>query len=198
MTVDTASDNTTTKDQPSMLHDAPPRKPLIRRLLDGPELMIFGSLIIIIAIFTVMAPAAFLSGINLRNMAIEASMMMILAVGMTYVIIASGIDLSVGAVLVFSSVASLIAMRATGSDAPWVPVLGLVVSLASGALWGARQRPAHCQSPAYPADRHTCQHGHRARTGPADDRRRRPYRGASINCYLDRHRPSRGAFRSSC
>lgn len=119
-----------------MLHDASPPKPLIRRLLDGPELMIFGSLIIIIAIFTVMAPAAFLSGINLRNMAIEASMMMILAVGMTYVIIASGIDLSVGAVLVFSSVASLIAMRATGSDASWVPVLGLVVSLASGAIWG--------------------------------------------------------------
>jgi ribose transport system permease protein len=136
MTVETASDHTTTKDQPSMLHDASPPKPLIRRLLDGPELMIFGSLIIIIAIFTVMAPAAFLSGINLRNMAIEASMMMILAVGMTYVIIASGIDLSVGAVLVFSSVASLIAMRATGSDASWVPVLGLVVSLASGAIWG--------------------------------------------------------------
>lgn len=27
-------------------------------------------------------------------------------------------------------------MRATGSDAPWVPVLGLAVALASGAFWG--------------------------------------------------------------
>ncbi|MDX0583478.1 ABC transporter permease [Sinorhizobium medicae] len=136
MTIDTASSKSTTKDQASMQHEVAPQKSVIRRLLDGPELMIFGSLIIIIAIFTVMAPTAFLSGINLRNMAIEASMMMILAVGMTYVIITSGIDLSVGAVIVFSSVASLIAMRATGSDAPWVPVLGLAVALASGAFWG--------------------------------------------------------------
>ncbi len=130
-----ASAKTTTKDQSPMQPDTPPQ-PLIRRLFDSPELMIFGSLILIIAIFTIMAPAAFLSGINLRNMAIEASMMMILAVGMTYVIITSGIDLSVGAVLVFSSVTSLIVMRAAGSDASWVPVLGLVVSLISGALWG--------------------------------------------------------------
>jgi ribose transport system permease protein len=126
----------TTKEQSPMQHDTPPQQPLLRKLLDSPELMIVGSLIVIIVIFTVMAPAAFLSGINLRNMAIEASMMMILAVGMTYVIITSGIDLSVGAVLVFSSVASVIAMRTTGSDAPWVPVLGLAISLGSGALWG--------------------------------------------------------------
>lgn len=119
-----------------MQHDTPPPAPFLRKLLDSPELMIFGSLILIIVIFMIMAPAAFLSGINLRNMAIEASMMMILAVGMTYVIVTSGIDLSVGAVLVFSSVVSVITMRATGSDAAWVPVLGLVVSLLSGAAWG--------------------------------------------------------------
>ncbi|WP_181706109.1 ABC transporter permease [Chthonobacter rhizosphaerae] len=106
------------------------------RILARPELMIFGSLVIIVAIFIAMNPTAFLSPINLRNIAVEASMMIILAVGMTYVIITGGIDLSVGAILVFSSVCSLLAMRWVGSDTAIAPVVGLAVSLGSAAVWG--------------------------------------------------------------
>jgi ribose transport system permease protein len=116
--------------------EAEPRKPLWARLLSSPETMIFISLAVIVAVFITLAPNAFLSPINLRNMAVEASVVLILAVGMTYVIITAGIDLSVGAVLVFSSVLSVLAMRAVGPETPWAPWIGLVVSLASAAVWG--------------------------------------------------------------
>ena len=105
-------------------------------LLDRPELMIFASLVIIAAVFSSLNPSAFLSGINLRNMAVEGSTALIVSVGMTYVIITAGIDLSVGAVLVFSSVCSVLAMRAVGTDGSWAVVVGLLVSLGTAAVWG--------------------------------------------------------------
>jgi ribose transport system permease protein len=55
---------------------------------------------------------------------------------MTYVIITAGIDLSVGAVLVFSGVVSAKAMNATGGNDWGVIILGLVVALAAGFGWG--------------------------------------------------------------
>ena len=41
---------------------------------------------------------------NARNIATDAAVLLVLATGMTFVIITAGIDLSVGAVLVFSGV----------------------------------------------------------------------------------------------
>lgn len=116
---------------------ARPQPPLLRRLLvDRPEMMIILALVIITGVFVAMRPDAFLSGINIRNMSIEAAMMMFLAVGMTYVIITAGIDLSVGAVLVLSGVCAVLVMRAIGLDHPAAPWAGLLVALACGTLWG--------------------------------------------------------------
>ena len=112
------------------------RPSLAARIVSSPEAMIFISLAIIVAVFISLAPNAFLSGINLRNMAVESSVMLILSVGMTYVIITAGIDLSVGAVLVFSSVLSILAMRAVGPQTALAPWVGLAVSLLSAAAWG--------------------------------------------------------------
>jgi ribose transport system permease protein len=106
-----------------------------QRLMARPELMIFAALVVIIGVFVVLAPAAFLSTINLRNMAIEASMVLLLATGMTYVIITAGIDLSVGAVLVFSSACSLLVMRGIENEV-WSAIVGLAVSLVTAGLWG--------------------------------------------------------------
>ena len=64
-------------------------------------------------------------------------MLLVLATGMTYVIITAGIDLSVGAVLVFSGVVSAKAMNAAGGNSWGVILLGLVVALAGGLAWGA-------------------------------------------------------------
>ena len=47
---------------------------------------------------------AFFAVANARNIATDAAVLLVLAVGATYVIITAGIDLSVGSVLVFSGV----------------------------------------------------------------------------------------------
>ena len=59
---------------------------------------------------------------------------------MTYVIITAGIDLSVGAVLVFSGVVSAKVMNAAGGDNWGVILVGLVAALAAGLGVGAAQR----------------------------------------------------------
>jgi ribose transport system permease protein len=108
---------------------------------------IFVLLIALIAIFTTLRPEQFGSGFNLSMLAINAAILLVLSVGQTFVIIAGGIDLSVGTVLVFASITSAqIMLRMSGSaggtygttQGGWgVVFVGLVVALLSGALWGA-------------------------------------------------------------
>jgi ribose transport system permease protein len=115
------------------------------RLLGGG--WIFVLLIALIAIFTILRPEQFGSSFNLSMLAINAAILLVLSVGQTFVIIAGGIDLSVGTVLVFASIASAqIMLRISGAaggtygttQGGWAVVfIGLIVALASGAFWGA-------------------------------------------------------------
>lgn len=113
-----------------------PTRSVFQLLIARPEVMIIAALVVIVAVFVGVRPDAFLSVINLRNMAVEASVMMILAVGMTFVIVTAGIDLSIGAVLVFAGVCSVLTMRWLGPDAAITPYAGLVVALSAGLAWG--------------------------------------------------------------
>ncbi len=93
----------------------------------------------LLALFVFFAAAdfqAFASINNLRNVAIDASGLLIIAVGMTYVIITSGIDLSVGAILVFASVVAGKVMGAMGGEGVSVWLGGAIAALVAGALWG--------------------------------------------------------------
>jgi len=63
--------------------------------------VILGGLVIL---FSILEGTAFLSGDNFLNIAVDASELLLLAVGVTFVIITAGIDLSVGSILVLSSV----------------------------------------------------------------------------------------------
>lgn len=92
-------------------------------------------LIAMIAAFTVLAGEAFASVANFRNIATDACILMVMALGQLFVIITGGIDLSVGAVLVFSGVLGCIVMNAVGGVTG--VFCGIVVSIASGAAWGA-------------------------------------------------------------
>jgi ribose transport system permease protein len=107
-----------------------------RRLLANSTVWILTILIGIIVVFSILQTADFASSSNIRNIATDASVLLILSVGATYVIITAGIDLSVGAVLVFSGVISAKAMNAVGGNGWGVIILGLVVSLAGGLAWG--------------------------------------------------------------
>jgi ribose transport system permease protein len=108
---------------------------------------IFVLLIALIAVFTTLRPEQFGSAFNLSMLTINAAILLVLSVGQTFVIIAGGIDLSVGTVLVFASIASAqVMLRMSGAaggtygttQGGWgVVFVGLLVALVSGAFWGA-------------------------------------------------------------
>jgi ribose transport system permease protein len=97
---------------------------------------IFLVLLVIIAVFSALDFDSFASVFNLRNIMIDASSLLIIAVGMTFVIITAGIDLSVGSILVFSQVVAALVMREMGAEGIDVILVGLAISLASGTAWG--------------------------------------------------------------
>lgn len=107
---------------------------------------IFLLLVALMAVFGVLKPSEFGSTYNLSQIAINAAILLVLSLGQTYVIIAAGIDLSIGAVLVFSSVLSAQVMfHLSGApattfgttDAGWPIILvGAITALAAGTAWG--------------------------------------------------------------
>jgi ribose transport system permease protein len=102
---------------------------------------IFLALVGIVVVFSIMKPHAFLGSYNVKSIFTDASIALTLSVGMTYVIITSGIDLSVGSVLVFSSVIAVKVMVAmagnTNGNAGWgIITVGIIAALAVGLGWG--------------------------------------------------------------
>jgi ribose transport system permease protein len=98
-------------------------------------------LVALCVLFSALRPDAFPTLFTLQTLLIEASVLLVLAVGMTFVIITAGIDLSVGSVLVFSGVVAATLMEAlTGGDASdagiGVVLLGLLGALVGGGAWG--------------------------------------------------------------
>jgi ribose transport system permease protein len=87
----------------------------------------------LVALFVGLAVASpyFLTGTNLSSVARQTAVINIMALGMTMIIVAGGIDLSVGAILAF---AGFLGAKAIESGAP-IPV-GLLIGLGAGAFWG--------------------------------------------------------------
>lgn len=81
-------------------------------------------------VLSILAPRFFTVG-NLRNLVRQTSIIGIVALGMTYVIISGGIDLSVGSVLAFSGIVGALLMVSG------VPILiAVIVALAAGTVLG--------------------------------------------------------------
>ncbi len=93
-------------------------------------------LIVLVGFFTATRPDTFASVFNVRNIFLDASTLLILATGMTYVMVAGGFDLSIGSVLVFAGVSAAKTMEALGGEGIGVLLAGTVVSLLAGAAWG--------------------------------------------------------------
>lgn len=96
---------------------------------------IFGVLLAMIVIFSILAPG-FLSLQNWVSTSVYATETLLLAIGETYVIATGGIDLSVGAALGVSAVASSLVMSALGGHAGLAITIGSLVALATGAFVG--------------------------------------------------------------
>jgi ribose transport system permease protein len=110
--------------------------PWWQRLVTGSSTSIALILVALIAVFALLEFESFFDVANARNIAIDAAVLLVIAVGLTYVVITAGIDLSVGSVLVFSGVVAAKAMNGVGGDNWGVILLGLAVALAAGLGWG--------------------------------------------------------------
>ncbi|KRE62201.1 ABC transporter permease [Nostocoides sp. Soil756] len=109
---------------------------LVERVKAMQSVWILGVLVVIIAVFGVLAPTTFLTPGNITNIAQNVSIWAVLAVGMTFVIITSGIDLSIGSVLVVSSVVAAQVMERMGDQGWGTALVGLVLSVVVGIFWG--------------------------------------------------------------
>ncbi len=98
-------------------------------------LMKYRVFVIFIALFAVMTFSSdfFLSKANLLNMLRQLSINGILAVGMTFVLITGGIDLSVGSVLTFSA---MVGCSLIQKGSPYPVMLAIAVSVAVGVAIG--------------------------------------------------------------
>lgn len=117
------------------------RTPLARRIAASNTAWTGAVLVVLCALFSIQRPDAFPTLFNAQTLLVQAMPLLMLAVGLTFVIITAGIDLSVGSVLVFAGVVSAQTMEAlSGGDATnagWgVIVVGGVVALLGGAAWG--------------------------------------------------------------
>jgi len=94
-------------------------------------------LIALVAFFSYLNPNTFASSFNVRNIFLDASVLLVLAVGTTYIMIAGGFDLSIGSVLVFSGVAAAQVMLSMGNTESLSTVaVGFAVALLCGTAWG--------------------------------------------------------------
>ena len=108
-----------------------------KRMLDfsslgAQKLIIFATLIVLIIIFAVLSPN-FLLVDNIISILLATCVNGLLALGVTFVIITGGIDLSIGTVMTFSAVIS--GLCVTNLNLPlW---LGLIICILVGTIIGA-------------------------------------------------------------
>ncbi len=102
----------------------------VTRLLAIEGFMIGLALVAIFVFFSLDSPY-FFGGENIRNLLVQSLFVLVLALGMTFVLIGGGIDLSVGAVLGLSGATTLLALQ-HGAPMP----VGLLVGLTTGVVAG--------------------------------------------------------------
>ena len=125
----------------------PPRPPAVRpahwsrRLARRNEVWTFAILAALVAFFSIAAPGKFFTVYDITQIAVNASIYLVLGVGMTYVIITAGIDLSIGSVLVLAAVAAAeYNIHHGGAAAGWGTVaVCVLIALCVGTAWGALQ-----------------------------------------------------------
>ena len=113
-----------------------PPAPLWKRVITNSNASIALILLALIVVFSALRFNEFFAVDNARNIATDAAVLLVIATGLTYVIITAGIDLSVGSVVVFSGVVAAKLMDKVGGDGWGVILLGLLTAVVAGAAWG--------------------------------------------------------------
>lgn len=107
--------------------EVPVAERLRGRALDGMPFLILAALCLATALMT----DRFLTPINLGNVLVQASVMAVLAMGMTYVMVSGGFDISVGSTVAASGCAAAAVMLEAG------PLAGVGAGIALGIAIGA-------------------------------------------------------------
>ena len=103
------------------------------------QLLPFGSLILIICILSALRPESFLTIDNFLNVLRRSSVYGIIAIGMTFVIISAGIDLSVGSMLALCGMigaAVMVAVSGTTDPQGMSLAVGTIVGMVVGTICG--------------------------------------------------------------
>ncbi|WP_370950392.1 ABC transporter permease [Amycolatopsis sp. cg5] len=133
-----------TKEKPAIQStvDGFEKRPMWTRLAAANTFWIALVLIALIVVFTAIAPNEFATLFTFQTLLIETSVLLVLSVGMTFVIITSGIDLSVGSVLIFAGMVAGKTMEGLSPDgdatkAGWgIIFAGLAAAVVAGTAWG--------------------------------------------------------------
>ena len=126
----------TPPEEEAVVDTAEGQQSLIKRITSLQSVWILGVLVVIVAFFSVAAGGKFFSPSNFSLISQNIAVWAVLGVGMTFVIITSGIDLSIGSVLVFSSVVAAKVMQSIGGNGWGTAAIGILAALITGALWG--------------------------------------------------------------
>jgi ribose transport system permease protein len=142
MSAGTPRSGLTERSPSKVLHEVTGR---FLKLETGP---LAGLLVAMIVIFWLISPAGrFLSSMNIRNIALDTSEMLVLSAGEMLIIVAAGLDLSIGSLVVFSAVVGAKVLVALSGNAAQVAqfnyphlalgiTAGVAVAVLAGLGWG--------------------------------------------------------------
>lgn len=118
----------------------------VKTFKDNPVYTFFSKNVILLALIVICAALAFatdrfLTVNNITNVLLQSATTGLVAVGMTYVIITGGIDLSVGSIVALSSALGAGFMKDSMAMMPvgWAVLIGIIVMLIVGAIIGFLQ-----------------------------------------------------------
>lgn len=111
------------------------RKAPGRRRFEYRRLGEVGALVVLIVVFTVLNPGAFLTLLNVRTILDQAAIPLIVGVGATLVILMGSIDLSVEGVMGASGM-TFVLLSANSRDTTDLGIWAIVIAVALGALLG--------------------------------------------------------------
>lgn len=114
----------------------PPWRRATRRVLGSSASYMLLVLVALFIVFTVLAPETFPTQGNARNLIVDTAVFLVMATGMTFVMVAAGFDLSIGSVLVFGGICASKTMTWVGGQGYWTALAGLAAALAGGLVWG--------------------------------------------------------------
>ncbi len=112
------------------------RQRLIRRGLNSSPAYMFAVLAALFILFSILSPSTFPTQANIKNLVVDTSIVLVMSVGMTFVMVAAGFDLSIGSVLVFSGICAVKTMSLVGGDGYGTALAGLGASVVGGVAWG--------------------------------------------------------------